>query len=143
MFSKACEYGLRAVVVTASNSERGEVSSLKDIANSIDSPESFTAKILQKLVREKIIRSTRGAYGGFSIQREDLNSLTISRVVEAIDGDSIYKGCAMGLKDCSDTNPCPVHNKFKKVRDDLRKMLESTTLEELASQMKAGKGNLK
>ncbi len=69
MFSKACEYAIRAAIFIASESERGRRSSLKDIAREIDSPEAFTAKTLQKLTRSGIIVSTKGAQGGFEVPK--------------------------------------------------------------------------
>jgi DNA-binding IscR family transcriptional regulator len=52
--------------------------------------------------------------------------------VKAIDGDSIYRGCGLGLEQCNENHPCPVHDKFKIVRNDLKHLLEQTTLEKLA-----------
>ena len=143
MFSKACEYGLRAVIITATFSEKGDKASLGEIAGAINSPLAFTSKILQKLVQEKIIKSSRGAYGGFHLKKEKMKKLTIARIVKAIDGDDIYMSCGFGLKDCSDKRPCPLHDKYKKIRDDLREMLETTTIEELATQVTLGDGNLR
>lgn len=143
MFSKACEYGLRAVIITAAYSEKDQKASLNEIAGAINSPLAFTAKILQKLVRDKIMLSTKGAYGGFQIQKGKLKKLTIARIVKAIDGDKIYISCGLGLKECSDARPCPVHDKFIKIREDLRTMLETTTIEELASMVTSGEGILR
>ena len=49
MFSKACEYAIRSCILIATNSLESKNSNLKDISKAIDSPEAFTAKILQKL----------------------------------------------------------------------------------------------
>ena len=65
MFSKACEYGIRASIHLARLSEKGERSSLKQVAKAIDSPVAFTAKILQLLARDGIIRSIQGSGGGY------------------------------------------------------------------------------
>ena len=73
MFSKACEYGIKATIFIASNSYEKQRVSLKEIAKEIDSPEAFTAKILQNLVRHKIINSVKGAYGGFEIEKFNNN----------------------------------------------------------------------
>jgi len=142
MFSKACQYALRAVIYIATRSEKGEIASLNDIADAIDSPNPFTAKILQKLVKVKIISSTRGAYGGFQTDMLSNKRIPISSIVKAIDGDTIYMKCGLGFKNCSDKTPCPVHDKFKGVRDGLRMMLETTTIHELAIQLETGQGIL-
>jgi Rrf2 family iron-sulfur cluster assembly transcriptional regulator len=135
MFSKACEYGIRAVIYIAGQSSRV---SLKSIAEEINSPEAFTAKILQQLVKNDLISSVKGPNGGFEIEKKRIAEIRLSEIVSAIDGDSIYKGCGLGLKDCSEIHPCPVHHKFKKIRADLRDMLERTTLLELSRGLKKG-----
>jgi Rrf2 family protein len=138
MFSKACEYGIRAVIYIAVQSNEGKRVSLKSIAKEINSPEAFTAKILQELVKNEIIDSVKGPSGGFEVEQKKMKDIKLSHIVSAIDGDRIYKGCGLGLKDCSETYPCPVHNKFRKIRTDLRNMLENTTVYELSLGLKKG-----
>lgn len=138
MFSKACEYGIKAAIYIAVQSNKGNRVSLKDIAKEIDSPEAFTAKILQQIAKNKIIDSVKGPAGGFEIKMNKMAKIRLSHIVSAIDGDSIYKGCGLGLKECSPKKPCPVHDKFKTIRNDLKEMLESTNLEELALGLKEG-----
>lgn len=138
MFSKACEYGIRATVYIAKQSLESKRVSLVDIARQIDSPEAFTAKILQQLVRNSIISSIKGPNGGFEIEKSKLPKIKLSQIVYAIDGDSIYRGCGLGLAECSEEAPCPVHDKFKKIRNELRAMLENTSLNELALGLKKG-----
>lgn len=138
MFSKACEYAIRATIYIAEQSGRGERSGLKDIAREIDSPEAFTAKILQQLARHQIIRSVKGPTGGFDMDSEQLEKKMLSHIVSAIDGESIYRGCGLGLKACSETQPCPVHDHFKQIRESLRQMLETTTIQKLAGGLSTG-----
>lgn len=132
MFSKSCEYGLRAVLFIAQNSLSNTKVSLVDIAHEIDSPSAFTAKILQQLSKEDIIESTKGPNGGFLIADENLKVLTLAHVVTVLDGDKVYNGCGLGLKQCDDQFPCPVHDQFLKVRTELKAMLENTNLYDLA-----------
>jgi Rrf2 family protein len=143
MFSKACEYGIKACIFIASNSYENKRVSLKDIAKQIDSPEAFTAKILQALARNKVITSIKGAHGGFEIQRHIISTIKLAHIVNAIDGDAIYRGCGLGLHTCDENHPCPVHDKFKIIRDELKHMLENTNLEELALNIKSGVSFLK
>jgi Rrf2 family protein len=132
MFSKTCEYGIKACIYIAGQSREDRRVSLKDIAKEIGSPEAFTAKILQSLAKNQIIDSIKGPSGGFQIDKKKMEKIKLSQIVKAIDGDDIYKGCALGLKECSEKKPCPVHDKFKIVRDELKDMLESTNLSELS-----------
>jgi Rrf2 family transcriptional regulator, iron-sulfur cluster assembly transcription factor len=143
MFSKACEYGIRATIFIASESLDGRRTSLKDIASEIDSPVAFTAKVLQLLARNEIVDSVKGPSGGFEISRKKMEKIKLSFIVQAIDGDRVYTGCGLGLKACSDKHPCPAHYKFIRAREALRQMLESTTVYELSRGHNEGTGFLK
>ena len=143
MFSKACEYGIKASIYIALNSYDGIRVSLKEIAKEIDSPEAFTAKILQDLVRNKLINSVKGAYGGFEIEKHKIATIKLAQIVNAIDGDSIYHGCGLGLNVCDENHPCPVHDQFKLIRNELKIMLENSNLEQLALDIKSGASFLK
>ena len=143
MFSKACEYGIKASIFIAINSVDGRRVSPTEISKEIDSPKAFTAKILQALVRHNIINSVKGAHGGFEIERKDISTIKLSQIVNAIDGDTIYNGCGLGLHICDEEHPCPVHDQFKVIRSELKQMLENTNLEQLALDIKAGTSFLK
>ncbi|GHC47569.1 RrF2 family transcriptional regulator [Ulvibacter litoralis] len=143
MFSKSCEYGIRALIFIAKESKRGKKVSPSVIAEEIGSPVAFTAKILQKLVKEHILLSLKGPHGGFYISDEGLRKTSLTDIVRAIDGDSVYKGCGLGLPKCDEHNPCPLHTKFMRVRADLKKMLDGSTLEELAFELENGHASLK
>lgn len=143
MFSKACEYGIRATIYIVKQSGEDLKISLKDIAQAIDSPEAYTSKILQELVRCNIISSAKGPTGGFFIEKEAVGKLNLHSIVFALDGDSVFKGCGLGLKQCNEKRPCPVHHHFKKIRNDLRLMLENTSIKSLADGLNEGSAFLK
>ena len=138
MFSKPCEYGIRAAIFIASESYQNNRVGLRDIAEKIDSPEAFTAKILQILSKNNIIHSIKGVGGGFEIPKEKMSQIKLSQIVTALDGDRVFTGCGLGLNQCSEDHPCPVHDKFKSIRNELAFMLENTNLEELAIGIKSG-----
>lgn len=140
MFSKACEYGIRAAIYIAKKSllEKNSRVSLKEVAKAIDSPEAYTSKILQKLAKNNIINSDKGPTGGFSMDKSELDKVKLSTIVFTIDGDDIYKGCGLGLKECNAQMPCPVHDQFKTIREDLKIMLETTTIISLTMGVKDG-----
>ncbi|WP_020535297.1 RrF2 family transcriptional regulator [Lewinella cohaerens] len=143
MFSKACEYGIRATIHLARLSEKDQRSSLKEVAEAIDSPVAFTGKILQSLARNGIILSIKGPTGGYEISKSKLSIITLSEIVDAIDGGDIYRGCGLGLKNCNESKPCPMHFQFKAIRDDLKQMLEETTVQDLANELHSGLAFLK
>lgn len=128
MFSNSCEYGLRAIIFIAQQTMQNKKVSLSTISEEISSPHAFTAKILQKLTRNNIVKSIKGPYGGFEIEKEKLNTITLSNVVVLFDGDAIYTRCGLGLAQCDEDSPCPMHHKFIEIREGLKNMLENTTL---------------
>ena len=143
MFSKSCEYAIRATIYIASKSKENRKLGLNEIAIAINSPNAFTAKILQKLAKKEIIISTKGANGGFEIVEGNLKKINLKQIVSAIDGNNLFDGCGLGLKQCSETHPCPVHFKFKEIKENLISMLENTTLEELSFDINEGLSFLK
>lgn len=138
MFSKACEYGIRATLFVAQQSKLNRRVSIKEISAEIDSPTAFTAKILQILVREGIVTSQKGPSGGFEIDDAKRESVTLSQVVTAIDGDRVSVACVLGLKQCGEAQPCPVHNQYVSIRKDIQNMLNKTNIASLADKLEDG-----
>ena len=143
MFSKTCEYAIRALIFIATQSYLNKRVTIKDIAEKIDSPQSFTAKILQILAKNNLVHSVKGIGGGFEIPVEILSDIRLSQIVMAIDGDSIFTCCGLGLGKCSEIHHCSVHEQFKEIRSEIVMMLVNTNLEELALGIKSGESFLK
>jgi Rrf2 family protein len=142
MFSKACEYAIRAVLYIAIKSTNGQRLGLKEIAKEVDSPIPFTAKILQSLSREGIIASTKGPNGGFYLKPK-AKPIPLSAIVRAIDGTDTLHTCGIGLKECSDRYPCPIHDQVKAYKDSLRRAMSEKTIQELAKDLSEGRTFLK
>lgn len=138
MFSKACEYGIKATLFISMKSLDNERVSLKDIAHGIASPEAYTAKILQQLARDGVVESLKGPTGGFIISRQRLDEIKLIDIVSSIDGNAVFEGCALGLRECNADQPCPVHYKFVEIRTNLKEMLSNTSIYELATGLEVG-----
>ncbi|MBS1586663.1 MAG: Rrf2 family transcriptional regulator [Bacteroidetes bacterium] len=127
MFSKTCEYAIRAMIFIAQKSKDGSKVGIKEIAKGIDSPEHFIAKILQELGRKRLLQSVKGPNGGFYLDDESLQC-SLADIVKVVDGDKLFTGCGLGLKQCSETHPCPIHHEFRSVRKGIQTMLENAKL---------------
>lgn len=138
MISKACKYGIRAAIFVASKREEGINLNIKQIAKEVDAPEAFTGKILQILNKHRIITSLKGPYGGFFIEEYQLEQPVIN-IVNAIDGMSVFRECGLGLKQCSEIHPCPMHDQYKIARDALLNAFQETTIRQLANGVNTGK----
>jgi Rrf2 family transcriptional regulator, iron-sulfur cluster assembly transcription factor len=140
MFSKATEYALRATIYISQKSTEEKMLGLAEIAKAIDSPQSFTAKILQKLSKgNKVISSARGPNGGFYMTQE-MKKMPIRRVLMAMKEDEVIEKCIIGLAQCSEKEPCPMHAKYKFIKTQTIQMFDSVTIQSLADEM--GKRNI-
>ncbi len=143
MFSKACEYAIKAAIYIAKQSLSERRVNVKEVSQATDAPEAFTAKILQQLCRDNMLESIRGKQGGFIFQKEDLQKIKIFDIIKLIDGDEIFKSCGLGLNECSNDNPCPVHDDFKVIREKLAEMSQKFSLYDLALKTEQGIFRLK
>jgi len=138
MFSKATEYALRATIHIAKNSSENNKLGLAVIAAAIDSPQSFTAKILQLLTRNnKVISSVRGPNGGFYITKK-ARKLPVRAILEAMHEDKVLEKCVLSLAECSESQPCPMHSQYKQIKHQLINLFENKTIEYLAEEMTEG-----
>jgi len=134
MFSKTCEYSIRAMIFIAERSEDGGRIGIREIAKGIDSPEHFIAKILQRLVRKGVVRSVKGPNGGFYLDEKG-RECSLAKIVRVVDGDQLFSGCGLGLRQCSEMHPCPIHEAFKRIRQDITRLLEDSRIGEFTERL--------
>ena len=137
MFSKATEYALRATIYIAQKSSEEKKLGIEEISKAIDSPQSFTAKILQSLTRENIVSAVRGPNGGFFIS-EKAKKKPARSVLLAMGEDDVLEKCVLGLKMCSEIQPCPMHAQYKSIKQQLIKLFVTKTIQQLAADIKDG-----
>lgn len=107
MFSKACEYGIRAVLYIAAQSLREKRVKIGDIVQQTGSPEAFTGKILGLLSRQGLVDSYTGPAGGFEIKKEQIRFISIEQIVRAIDGDQFLKDVPWDFPIAMQKTPAP------------------------------------
>ena len=135
MFSKSTEYALRAIIYLAQKSSADHKIGIAELSEAIDSPRSFTAKILQKLTKDnKLVRSATGPTGGFYLT-EQAKKKSVFHVLTILEEENIIMGCILGLKECSEINPCPMHAQYKKIKPQLLEMLDRKSILELSKEM--------
>ncbi|MCB0554499.1 MAG: Rrf2 family transcriptional regulator [Phaeodactylibacter sp.] len=135
MFSKSCKYAIRAVLYLAANASEAQKAGVKEIADALDVPKHFLAKILQDLSRHNLISSAKGPSGGFFLSEKNRRA-TLRSVVESIDGPDIFTSCILGLPVCSSENPCPLHSQAMKYRNGLLDLIEHQPIEEVARKVR-------
>lgn len=137
MLSHTCKTAIKAVVFLATKFETNEKVGIKMIAEHINASEHTVGKMLQALVKQNVINSMKGPAGGFYITREQ-HQQPIINIVEAIDNNSIFKDCGLGLSKCSSTHPCPIHNEYKEARDILEKIFRTKKVADLCEPVNHG-----
>lgn len=138
MFSKATEYAIRATIFLARESAEDNKLGIEQISKAIDSPKSFTAKILQLLTKDnRVVSSVRGPNGGFYLSPE-AKKLPVRAVLVAMGEEAILEKCVMGLKRCSEVKPCPMHNQYKGIKKQLISLFTQKSIQQLASEIKEG-----
>ncbi|MBS1538726.1 MAG: Rrf2 family transcriptional regulator [Bacteroidetes bacterium] len=133
LLSKSCIYGIRAAIYVASV-EGNQFMSIRQIANKLDISFHFLTKILQTLTLDGIMNSYRGPNGGIMLAR-DANSIMLIDLVKALDGDNIFRECFLGLENCGNSIPCPLHEHWANIRKNITIVLTNTSLSELASKV--------
>ncbi len=137
MFSASCHYGLQAMFYIALNSARDKNVELSEIAENQNIPKHFLSKILQLLVKNKLLISMRGPNGGFRLSRSP-EKICLLDIVEAIDGLDIFNQCGIGFRECDDANPCPIHDEYKKSRETVFNLFKNKTLNGYAGDIEKG-----
>lgn len=137
MFSTSCHYGLQAMLYIAYHHTEDKNIELKQIAEDQGIPKHFLSKILQQLVRHDLLVSMKGPTGGFRLNLPAAD-ITLIEIVDAIDGLGIFTQCGIGFKECDDDQPCPIHNDFKGVRNQVRELFESKSLKDLVEDVNLG-----
>jgi Rrf2 family transcriptional regulator, iron-sulfur cluster assembly transcription factor len=134
MLSNSCRYGIRAVIYLASQPLSNGKTGIKKISNDLDLPSPFLAKILQMLAKQKILSSSKGPHGGFSLLK-DPRKITLLDIVNTIDGKDVFTDCVMHNGSCDsvekDGKHCTLHNDYEKTRQDLIRLFSNKTIYDL------------
>ncbi len=130
IFSKACEYGIRSTLYVCTRDSNAFVP-IREIGTSLGISHHFLTKVLQDLTAVGIMKSLRGPNGGVALNRS-ADSIFLFEIVVAIDGIGSFENCVLGLPDCGDDQPCPLHDFWGALRDGIKQKFESFSLETLA-----------
>jgi Rrf2 family protein len=130
--SKKADYALMAMKHLAQ--KRGVVStSAREIAEQYDIPIELMAKVLQRLVRMRLLASTQGTRGGYMLGRS-ADEITVSEVIEAIDGPFTVTACSTDKHDCEQFNKCSIRDPLWQIRERIAAALETVTIAEIAAE---------
>jgi Rrf2 family iron-sulfur cluster assembly transcriptional regulator len=130
--TKGTDYGILGILYLAMQpSER--VTLVREVAENQDVPESYLAKIFQDLTRGGLVRSHRGARGGFSLARPAM-TINLRQIIEVLQGPISLNYCLDIREGCPRYARCAIGQVLGHAQDQLLQALESTTLENLVEQ---------
>lgn len=122
-------YGLRILIDLATH-DPGKPRLLKDIAQSQLVSEKYLSRLVLDLRRAKLIRSVRGAKGGFFLARSP-ETITLLEILETMEGPISVVGCATSPGKCNRRTPCPMRNVWQRLNDEIREVAKKITLKDI------------
>ncbi len=135
--SKKGDYAIRGMVYLAGQ-PRDRIVLVGEIAQAMDVPPQFLAKIFQQFGKLGLVRSFRGSGGGLQLGRPP-EQITLCEIVEAVEGPIAPNRCVISGGACSRQKACPVHPVWKKVRSSIVEILSGVTLEDLSGRRVASR----
>jgi len=144
MLSNSSKYAIRALIYLALKDEGNKIG-IKQIAKDLEIPSPFLGKIMQSLVKHKLLSSSKGPNGGFGLGRA-ANDIYLIDIVEVIDGLDFFDSCLIGLKSCSsghESKHCPTHEKFSPIRNELKRLFKEESIGKLAEKIKENEGSIR
>jgi len=141
MLSNTCKYAVRAVIYISVYASDKKKVGIREISSELDIPSPFLGKILQTLSKHKILNSTKGPNGGFTLSKA-AEEIALMDIVEIIDGTDIFTTCLIRTSDCSDEEPCGLHENISIVRQQLKNSFMNQTVNDLASEFKRKNGKI-
>ena len=129
--SKKADYALMAMKHLAQKRDVSSTSA-REIAEQYDIPIELMAKVLQRLVRMRLLASTQGTRGGYMLGRP-ANTISVADVIEAIDGPFTVTACSTEKHDCEQFNKCSIRDPLWQIRERIVEALGTVTIAEMAS----------
>lgn len=135
MLSKSGIYAVQALILLA-ELPRGSYAGTVSIAERIGAPRNYLGKLLQQLTRDGVLGSQKGMGGGFRLARRP-EEITLIDIVDPIEPFRRWGSCILGRGNCTEHNPCAIHDRWKPVKESYLKILDETTIADLAARQQA------
>lgn len=142
MLSHTSKYAIRALIYLELYASVENKQGIKKIASELEIPSPFLGKILQALVKQKLLGSTKGPHGGFYLNRPAVD-IPIMDIIELVDGMEAFDMCVIRTTPCDPDRPCSMHHKLGPVRRDMKRIFSTETIADLVSEFREGKEKLR
>jgi Rrf2 family iron-sulfur cluster assembly transcriptional regulator len=142
MISNTSKYAIRAMIYLELYSSPEKKKGIKTIAQELDIPSPFLGKILQVLVKQQLLGSTKGPNGGFFLKRYAID-IPAMEIIEIMDGKDTFDKCVIRTSACDHMNPCSMHHKLAPIRKDMKLVFTTETIADLVSEFMEGKERIR
>lgn len=136
LLSQTAEYALRAMAWLATLPERKPIRAA-DLSGATGIPAQYLSKVLRRLVLADLLKSQKGLGGGFSLSRPP-REIAFIDILSAIDAYPTPDRCAFGWGSCDAADPCPLHQAWSRLNDQIQEWASNTSLAEIAMFTPAG-----
>lgn len=130
IFTKSFDYALRGVLYVSLMSGTKKRILIEEVSSELSIPNHFLRKIMNKLTKKKIIDSTKGPFGGLSIN-DGTKKTTLLELLKSVDSIHPFNSCVLKMKKCNDAKPCILHDQMSALRDEIHEILVNTTIDDM------------
>ncbi len=124
------DYALRMTIALAGRFGNGPVAT-KELSDRQDIPYQLACKLLQRLHKEGIVKSTMGPAGGFMLKKNP-SRISVRQVVEAVQGPVRLNRCLFDKKLCRFSRNCTISPELDRLQKKINSFLEGLTLQQLS-----------
>lgn len=140
LISRTSQYAIQSLIYIATQNSDEPILS-REVAERLQVPAAYLAKIMQMLSKGGLVTSFRGRLGGFCL-RESPDKIDLMRVLMVTEGAEFTQDCVLGLKVCSEETACPMHQRWKPIKEEIITMLQKQTLATLSEAVQSGRYRL-
>lgn len=126
--SKTSEYTLRLLSYMINSGY--DVFPAGLLVKELNIPNKYLRNIMTNISKKGFIKSLRGKHGGYVLD-DNARKTTLWEIIDSVDGIEHYTGCILGFKECSDENPCSLHELYNPIKNQLVYFLNTTTISDL------------
>jgi Rrf2 family protein len=130
-FTKTAEYAIRILLFLSAEAKQY---SAREIHERLKIPYKYLTRVMQQLEKAGFLEVRQGKTGGYRCSGSS-DQVTLSRIIDAVEGLEDYSRCVLGFESCSDETPCALHKRWAPHRAAIYAMLNETTLKELNSDL--------
>ena len=128
--TKSFGYALRSILYIAVNSQERPKVKVDEIATRLSVPKYFLGKIMKMVVKNGLLNSTKGPYGGFSLNDRTL-STSLLELATLTNSLTHFDDCVLRLNKCNASSPCPLHSRIATYKKDLHTLFSKTQIGDL------------